>query len=124
MYLKRPYFGSRRIAVEFNVNRKRVQRLMRAMGLEAIYPKPRTTVRCQQHRIYPYLLRDVEDALDRFGDGRCFGVVLRGGENLVAGLEGLDGLGGAVGHQDGRASGEADAHVEGRAEAAFRHEVS
>ena len=60
LYLKRPYFGSRRIADEFDVNRKRVQRLMRIMGLEAIYPKPRTTVRCPEHKIYPYLLRNVE----------------------------------------------------------------
>ncbi len=59
LYLKRPYFGSRRIADEFEVNRKRVQRLMRVMGLEAIYPKPRTTVRCPEHKIYPYLLRNV-----------------------------------------------------------------
>ena len=59
-YLKRPYFGSRRIADEIEVNRKRVQRLMRVMGLEAIYPKPRTTVRCPEHKIYPYLLRNVE----------------------------------------------------------------
>jgi putative transposase len=59
LYLKRPYFGSRRIALELEVNRKRVQRLMRAMGLEAIYPKPRTTQRNAEHRIYPYLLRNV-----------------------------------------------------------------
>jgi putative transposase len=59
LYLKRPYYGSRRIADEFDVNRKRVQRLMRLMGLEAIYPKPRTTTRCPEHKIYPYLLRDV-----------------------------------------------------------------
>jgi putative transposase len=59
LYLKRPYFGSRRIADEFDVNRKRVQRLMRVMGLEAIYPKPRTTIRCLEHKIYPYLLRNV-----------------------------------------------------------------
>jgi putative transposase len=60
LYLKRPFYGSRRIAAEFDVNRKRVQRLMRLMGLEAIYPKPRTTVRCPEHKIYPYLLRNVE----------------------------------------------------------------
>ena len=60
LYLQRPYFGSRRVADEFDVNRKRVQRLMRLMGLEAIYPRPRTTVNCPEHKIYPYLLRDVE----------------------------------------------------------------
>ncbi len=62
-YLKHPYFGSRRMAVELEVNRKRAQRLMRVMGLEAIYPKPRTTQRCQEHRIYPYLLRNL--SIDR-----------------------------------------------------------
>jgi putative transposase len=59
LYLKRPFYGSRRIADELEVNRKRVQRLMRLMGLEAIYPKPRTTRRTKEHQIYPYLLRDV-----------------------------------------------------------------
>lgn len=63
-YLRTPYFGSRRMAVWFRaqgeeVNRKRVQRLMRAMGLEAIYPKPRTTLPGAGHKIYPYLLRNV-----------------------------------------------------------------
>ena len=60
VYLRRPFFGSRRLADELGVNRKRVQRLMRLMGLEAIYPKPRTTRRRGDHKIYPYLLRNVE----------------------------------------------------------------
>ncbi len=60
LYLQRPYFGSRRIADELAINRKRAQRLMRLMGLEAIYPKPRTTRRAKEHRIYPYLLRNME----------------------------------------------------------------
>jgi len=60
LYLRRPYFGSRRLADELSVNRKRMQRLMRIMGLEAIYPKPRTTVRHSEHKSYPYLLRNVE----------------------------------------------------------------
>ncbi len=59
-YLRTPCYGSRKMAKVFGVNRKRVQRLMRRMGLEAIYPKPRTTQRSAEHRIYPYLLRDVE----------------------------------------------------------------
>src|SRR4029077_11481312 len=42
------------------VNRKRVQRLMRTMGLEAIYPKPRLSAAGRGHKIYPYLLRGVE----------------------------------------------------------------
>lgn len=63
-YLKRPYYGSRRMALWLDqkgheVNRKRVQRLMRHMGIEAIYPKPRTTQRGQESRIFPYLLREL-----------------------------------------------------------------
>jgi putative transposase len=62
-YLQTPEFGSRRMAVCLArqgvvVNRKRVQRLMRQMGLEAIYPRPRTTESAAEHRKYPYLLRD------------------------------------------------------------------
>ena len=58
-YLKTPFYGSRKMAELLNVNRKRVQRLMRLMGLEAIYPKRRTTRPGAGHKIYPYLLRDV-----------------------------------------------------------------
>jgi putative transposase len=64
VYTARPFYGSRRMAVELArrgevVNRKRVQRLLRVMGLEAIYPRPRTTTPAPGHRVYPYLLRDV-----------------------------------------------------------------
>jgi putative transposase len=64
-YLRTPFFGSRRMAVWLRrqgetVNRKRVQRLMRLMGLEVVYPRPCTTVPGKGHRVYPYLLRDVE----------------------------------------------------------------
>lgn len=62
-YLKTPWYGSRRmmewLASEGTVvNRKRVQRLMRLMNLEAIYPRPKTTEMASEHRKYPYLLRD------------------------------------------------------------------
>jgi putative transposase len=40
------------------INRKRVQRLMRLMGIEGEYQKPRTTISAKNHKIYPYLLRD------------------------------------------------------------------
>ncbi len=63
-YLRTPFYGSRRMAAWLQrqgeaVNRKRVRRLMRLMGLEAIYPKPRTTIGGAGHKIYPYLLRNV-----------------------------------------------------------------
>jgi len=60
-----PFYGSRRVTAQLNVdghsvNRKRVQRLMRLMGIETTYCKPRTTVRNPEHRVFPYLLRGVE----------------------------------------------------------------
>ena len=59
-YLRTPFYGSRKLAELLGVNRKRVQRLMRRMGIEAIYPKRRTTWPAAGHQIYPYLLRNVE----------------------------------------------------------------
>jgi putative transposase len=63
-YTRHPFYGSRRMAVWLSqqgqeVNRKRVQRLMRLMNLEAIYAKPKLSVADRQHKVYPYLLRDV-----------------------------------------------------------------
>jgi putative transposase len=60
LYLKRPFYGSRKLAWELGVNRKRVQRLMELMGIQAIYPRRRTTWPAAGHKIYPYLLRNVE----------------------------------------------------------------
>jgi putative transposase len=64
-YLKTPAYGSRSMRnylqrLGYKINRKRVQRLMRLMGLEAIYPKPKTSIPYPEHRIYPYLLRGLE----------------------------------------------------------------
>jgi putative transposase len=63
-YTAHPFLGSRRLTRWLigrgeAVNRKRVQRLLRLMGLEAIYPKPKLSAAGRGHRIYPYLLRDV-----------------------------------------------------------------
>ena len=58
-YLRTPFYGSRRMARVLLVNRKRVRRLMRRMGLEAIYPRRRTTRAAAGHKIYPYLLRNL-----------------------------------------------------------------
>src|SRR6516162_6410508 len=58
-YLRTPFFGSRRMAEQLDVGRERVQRLMRRMGIMAIYPKRRTTRPAAGHKIYPYLLRNV-----------------------------------------------------------------
>jgi len=63
-YTACPFYGSRRITEALTrrgeeVNRKRVQRLMRIMGLEAIDPKPRLSAAGRGHKIYPYLLRGV-----------------------------------------------------------------
>lgn len=63
-YIKTPAYGSRRMADQLRleghqVNRKRIRRLMHRMGLQAIYPKPRLSQRNKEHKIYPYLLRNV-----------------------------------------------------------------
>jgi putative transposase len=63
-YTAHPFLGSRRMTAWLRsrgeaVNRKRVQRLLRRMGLEAIYPKPRLSAAGRGHRVYPYLLRGV-----------------------------------------------------------------
>ncbi|EJL6535478.1 IS3 family transposase [Vibrio cholerae] len=65
IHLQYPFMGSRRIRTELakkghSVNRKRVVRLMRDMGIGAIYPKPKTTLANKAHKVYPYLLRDIE----------------------------------------------------------------
>jgi putative transposase len=64
-YTRTPFYGWPRMTAYLRedqglpVNHKRVQRLMQLMGLQAIYPKPRTTMPGAAHRIYPYLLRGV-----------------------------------------------------------------
>jgi len=64
-YLKTPFYGSRKMtawlrAQGYRVNRKRVRRLMRVMGLEAIYRRPNTSKPAPGHRIFPYLLSGME----------------------------------------------------------------
>ena len=64
LYLRRPFFGYRRITgwlrdLKCTVNEKGVLRLMRLMGLQAVLPGPHTSRRHPEHRVYPYLLRDL-----------------------------------------------------------------
>src|SRR5580692_7202495 len=73
-YLARPYYGSRRMAAWLAteghlVNRKRVQRLMRQMGLVAIYQRPNTSKTAAAHKIYPYLLGGM--AIERVNQVWC-----------------------------------------------------
>ena len=63
-YTRAPFYGSRKmtewlITRGYEVNRKRVSRLMDLMGIQAVYPKPKLSQPGEGHRIYPYLLRDV-----------------------------------------------------------------
>jgi putative transposase len=63
-FTKRPFYGVPRMteslrAMGHNINPKRVRRLMRVMGLEAIYPKPRLSANGPDHKVYPYLLKGV-----------------------------------------------------------------
>lgn len=65
IHLNRPFLGVRRItdalhALGHRVNRKRIQRLMRKMGIQAIYPRPNLSKRNTQHKVYPYLLRGLK----------------------------------------------------------------
>src|SRR5256884_4192036 len=73
-YLARPYYGSRRMAARLAtqghiVNRKRIQRLMRLLGLVAIYQRPNTSKPAAAHKIYPYLLGGL--AIDRVNQVWC-----------------------------------------------------
>ena len=90
-----PFYGSRKITAELKqthqerINRKRVQRLMRAMGIEAIYPKPKKGLSdpSQEHKKYPYLLKNLpivrpnqvwstDVTYIRLKDGFCYLVAL------------------------------------------------
>ena len=64
-YTRTPFYGVRKMTKwlrdqNWQINPKRVRRLMRLLGLEAIYPKPRLSKPAPGHRIYPYLLRRLE----------------------------------------------------------------
>lgn len=64
LHLAFPFFGSRRLRVKlredgFDVGRRHLATLMRRMGIEALYRRPRTSQPNRQHKIYPYLLKDV-----------------------------------------------------------------
>ena len=66
LHLELPFYGSRRMTFELDkegrgVNRKRVQRLMRVMGIEALVPRPGTSQAAPGHKIYPYLSARPED---------------------------------------------------------------
>jgi putative transposase len=65
LHLEHPFFGSRMLTQTLKnegqaVNRKRVQRLMRLMGLESLAPKPSTSKPAREHALYPYLLRNLQ----------------------------------------------------------------
>lgn len=64
-YTHAPFYGSRKITAWLNnkghpVNRKRIQRLMRLMGIQGVAPSPGTSLRNKEHKVYPYLLRGVD----------------------------------------------------------------
>lgn len=64
-YTRHPFLGSRKLRnylrrLGYTINRKRVQRLMRKMGIASVAPKPYTSLRNKAHKVYPYLLRDIK----------------------------------------------------------------
>jgi len=65
IWLQEPCYGYRKITpilrgLGYTDNHKRVLRLMNKMGIQAIYPKPNTSISNKQHKVYPYLLKDIE----------------------------------------------------------------
>ncbi len=65
IYTDRPFYGSPRITAQlqqegYPVGHKRIERLMRLMGIQAIYPKKKRVAEAPEHRIFPYLLRGVQ----------------------------------------------------------------
>jgi len=90
-YTRTPFYGSRKMTAllernGYSVNRKRVQRLMHQMGLKAIYPRPNLSKANSEHKIYPYLLRELEiDKLNQvWGADITFIRLYRGWVYLVA----------------------------------------
>jgi putative transposase len=64
-YIRHPFYGTRKMCdylrrQGYMVNRKRVQRLMRKMGIQSIAPKPNTSVPRKEHKVYPYLLKGID----------------------------------------------------------------
>ncbi len=91
IHLRLPFHGSRRIRDELEdydhrVNRKRIQRLMRQMGLRALYPRQRTSQPGKWHTIYPYLLRElpIEYANHVWATDICYIPMAKGFMYLVA----------------------------------------
>ncbi len=81
-FLQTPFYGSRQMRrwlrrQGYTVSRKRVRRLMRLLGLQAIFQRSRTSQPHPEHRIYPYLLRDLE--ITRPNHVWCADVTYRGG---------------------------------------------
>lgn len=65
LHLNHPYYGVLRMQAELSteespINEKRIRRLMRKMGIEALYPRPNTSKPCPWNKRFPYLLRDIE----------------------------------------------------------------
>jgi putative transposase len=84
-FMRHPFLGSRKMRnylrrEGYRINRKRAQRLMRKMGLASLAPKPNTSLRHKEHKVYPYLLRDL--VIDKVNQVWCTDITyirLKGG---------------------------------------------
>jgi putative transposase len=89
IYTSWPFYGSRRIVLELrrgghDANRKRVQRLMRTMGLQALVPRPHTSRPHPEHRIYPYLLRGADPSRESQAPSASAGTGIGGEKGSVS----------------------------------------
>ena len=89
LYTAYPFYGSRKIAAVLGLNRKRVQRQMREMGIAGIVPGPNTSKPATEHRVFPYLLRHITASYPNhiFGIDITYIRLLNGWMYLVAVLD-------------------------------------
>ena len=89
LYTAYPFYGSRKIAAVLGLNRKRVQRQMREMGIAGIVPGPNTSKPATEHRVFPYLLRHITASYPNhiFGIDITYLRLLNGWMYLVAVLD-------------------------------------
>ena len=112
-FLETPFYGSRQMTRWLlrqgaKVSRKRVRRLMRLLGLQAVLQRPRTSQRHPEHRIYPYLLSRSGDSTRPNQVGTAIATLVRKGDHAPAGEVGFRHLWGQAKHVELMATAETE----------------